>query len=109
VPDAPKTVPFSEAQQCPQCGHTGKIEHSNPIMGGAVHKLTCMNEVCPWYQTGWVVETNANGEVQVNEQAWKTAHGERLIAPSDPSFDSAFDAVHQMLGRQLREETRKDT
>jgi hypothetical protein len=109
MPDAPHTVSFSEAQACPQCGHNGKIDHTNPIMGGAVHKLTCMNEVCPWYRTSWMVETNANGEVQVNEQAWKTAHGERLIAPRDPSFDAAFEAIHGNLARQLQDETRKDT
>jgi hypothetical protein len=108
VPDneVPEVVSFDTARKCPECSHTGKLLHSNAILGGTVHKLECMNPVCPWFQTFWFVETNANGEVQVNEEATKAAKGERLIAPTDPSFDANFALVHQMLDRQLEEETR---
>jgi hypothetical protein len=105
MPEIPKTVPFSEAQDCPECGQTGRVLHSNPIMGGTVHMIQCRNELCTWLNTNWVVETDGNGEVRVNEQAWKIAHGQRLVAPKDPTFDAAYEAIHAQLGRQLAEET----
>jgi hypothetical protein len=107
VPDIPETVPFSQARECPECGHTGKIKHSNPIAGGTVHMMICDNQVCPWYNTGWVIETDANGEVRVNKEAMKRARGERLIAPTDPSFNATFESVHNMLNRQLEQEVRR--
>lgn len=103
--DAPKTVPFSEAQKCPQCDHMGKVILQRPIVGGTLHTIQCGNAVCPWYNTNWMVETDVNGEAQVNEQAWKAAHGERLIALKDPAFDAAYESVHQMLERQIQQET----
>jgi hypothetical protein len=105
--EMPDTVPFSQAQECPQCGHTGKIKHSDPVIGGTVHMMICDNKVCPWYQTGWVVETDANGEVRVNKEAMARAQGTRLVAPTDPSFAATFENVHAMLSRQLEQETRR--
>jgi hypothetical protein len=101
-------VPFAEAQACPQCNKLGKIEFSNAVVGGTLHKIVCRNEPCPWYNTPWFVETDANGEARVNREAYERAHGTRLVAPRDASFDAAFEQVHTMLERQLREETRRD-
>jgi hypothetical protein len=104
--DTPTVISFDEARDCPQCSHKGKITQSRPIVGGTLHTLECVNEVCPWYQTHWFVETDSNGEVQVNETAMKASQGTRLIAPTDPSFDATFEGVHEMLRRQQEQETK---
>jgi hypothetical protein len=49
--DTPTVISFDEARDCPQCSHKGKITQSRPIVGGTLHTLECVNEVCPWYQT----------------------------------------------------------
>lgn len=95
------TVSIEEARQCPECNHTGKIKQSRPIMGGTVHTIECLNQVCPWFETSWVIETDSNGEVRVNRAAMDRARGKRLIAPTDPSFDETRDRLMRQLQREI--------
>jgi hypothetical protein len=102
------TVPLDEASRCPECKQPGKKEYTVPIMGGARHSFKCFNEVCPWFNTAWLVETDGNGEVQVNEEAYKRAHSTRLEAKGDPLFEQYFNQVHAALGAQLEAETNRE-
>jgi hypothetical protein len=99
-------VTFDEAKACPTCKHPGKIVQSNAITGGTLHKLMCVNELCPWYQTFWFVETDSSGQVQVNEKAYAIANATRLQPRLDPKFDEKHEAVLRALDRQAAEETR---
>jgi hypothetical protein len=62
------------AKQCPKCGSTGADagQHSvatgpnSDIRPGTVAKIfMCMNGVCPWYRTTWVVQVNPDGTIPV--------------------------------------------
>jgi hypothetical protein len=102
------TIQFSEARKCPECKQDGAVAQRRAIEGGTLVNMQCENEACPWYGTQWLVELDANSEVQVNEQAFAIATGRHLYKKPDPVFAEMHDKVHRALGRQLAEETGKE-
>lgn len=101
------TIPFSEAQNCPECKQQGVVAQKRPIEGGTLVDMQCENEACPWYKTKWLIELDGDSRVQVNEKALAAAQSQRAIyRKPDPTFASMFEKVHGALGAQLESETR---
>lgn len=63
--DTPKPLTLDDAKHCPICSHIGKehIKRRAANGNGMVHTYICMNELCRWYDTGWTVQVQANGEI----------------------------------------------
>jgi hypothetical protein len=99
-------VPFEETQKCFQCGQNGEITLQRPIVGGTLHSITCRNSKCDWFNTSWLVETDSNGEVRINEKAYKQAQATRAKANIDPDFDRRVEAVQTAIDNQIAEEQR---
>lgn len=97
-------IPLEDAKKCPECDHTGNVASSNAIMGGTLLVMLCENEVCPWYNTNWMIETNGQGEVQINEEAYKKAHNQKILPPT-PEADRQHENAIQYIQRLLREQT----
>lgn len=56
---------FAEASKCPKCGFTGEAGPKTPTRKPGVFAVvcTCYNNGCRWFQSGWVVQINADGSV----------------------------------------------
>lgn len=55
---------FEAAKRCPKCQEPGHQRHVERLRdGGKVFGLECKNQVCPWYDTGWVVQVDKDGEI----------------------------------------------
>lgn len=62
-------VDRDEAFRCPKCKQMGKVVSDTPARrGGRVFVVHCQNEVCLWFETGYVVQTKSDGSV-VERQA----------------------------------------
>lgn len=61
-------VTFEEASRCPKCNNIGTetAKHNGPN-GSTVHTITCMNTVCIWFETGWIIQRNSDGTIPVRE------------------------------------------
>ena len=56
---------LEQAARCPKCDEAGDIGsrmHSNQP-GIDVIGITCRNEACSWYETGWIVTVNPDGSI----------------------------------------------
>ncbi len=66
---AESTTTWEEAKKCPICKESGEETYSEPDgMGGKVHTITCKNEGCRWYNTGWLVQVDRKGNIPVRDQ-----------------------------------------
>lgn len=57
---------FEEAARCPKCKLPGNVRKSQPLPnkpGAKLHHIYCESKTCPWYNTCWMVQTNADGSV----------------------------------------------
>jgi len=105
----PRFISYAEASQCPECKQTGELLHSNRIQGGGtLHVLICRNERCETSGMKFFVETDHNGQVQVNEEAYAKAHETRVSPGPNLEADRIHAQVHAELAKQLAEETRPE-
>lgn len=101
-----KTITLDEARKCPECGNTGTTALTRPIQDGTLHTIRCATQLCSWYDTDWLVETDQDGKVMVNEKAMEIALSQRnIIVKGNPEFDRMHEMVHAQLSQQNREET----
>lgn len=62
-------VTIDEAAHCPKCGEVGIIakkevkKHYIDREWWDVYVYICTNELCRWYNTGWIVSSNERGVV----------------------------------------------
>lgn len=94
------TVTIDEAKRCPRCSQAGQESgnHRGP-KGSRVYTFVCMNEVCPWYETGWIVQVNSDGTIPEREAGPKEF--EKL-----PNFDANKERVEEQIRREAEEQTR---
>lgn len=87
MPSSP--VPIEEAAKCPKCGKEGKIKQAvrnamdtmtGKRTGDDVVVYICDTEICTWYNTGWVVQSDKNGNV------YERNHGPRGIDKQFPAM-----------------------
>jgi hypothetical protein len=65
------TTTVDEAKRCPKCQHPGKQVASRYTVNAkrarvSVLTFECETEVCPWFETTWIVQVNPDGTVPVN-------------------------------------------
>jgi len=55
---------FEEAKLCPKCSLPGedRAVKAGPH-GSKVHTIYCVTKLCPWYDTPWMVQVNADGSI----------------------------------------------
>lgn len=61
---------YEEATRCPKCGQPGNVRRKTAPPKGAglkpgtmIHHVYCEHELCPWYDTTWMVQVNPDGSV----------------------------------------------
>lgn len=59
---------FEEAARCPKCHNPGEDRKTVPApptasKGAKLHYIYCVHELCPWYETMWVVQVNSDGSI----------------------------------------------
>jgi hypothetical protein len=57
---------LEDAQKCSKCAQNGEITSTGPAPnapGKTLLMITCRNAVCPWYETAWPVQVNADGTI----------------------------------------------
>lgn len=63
LPESTQTT-FEQARMCPKCKHYGTLLGSVPgPRGSKVETYKCETEVCPWYNTSWIVQINQDGSI----------------------------------------------
>lgn len=62
-------VTFEEAKRCPRCDQPGEeVQTKHLGRKGKAHVIHCKNEKCRWFNTGWVVQTDPDGNIPQREQ-----------------------------------------
>ncbi|MCA9340704.1 MAG: hypothetical protein KDA17_07340 [Candidatus Saccharibacteria bacterium] len=63
---------YEEACRCPKCKHPGEGRIKRPAPreaglkhGTMIHQVYCVHELCPWYNTAWMIQVNADGSVNI--------------------------------------------
>lgn len=61
---------LEEAKRCPKCGNYGEDRIQRPVdrstglkAGTMVHIIYCVTEICPWFNTCWMVQVNKDGSI----------------------------------------------
>lgn len=96
-------VTKAEASLCPRCKNPGKETFVRKVRESdtRLYTYTCETEVCPWFETGWAVQIDADGNV------YERPRGERgmdkTFQPlSDDAMSRGMRAIEDMKGRDLR-------
>jgi hypothetical protein len=90
-------VTIDEAAHCPRCDTIGEIakkevkRHFIENEWWDVYVYTCPNQVCPWWNTGWIVSSNERGIV------YERPVGERGMPKSFPKLSKDQLAYGQRL------------
>ncbi len=61
-----------DALHCPKCGVTGiKVQEKSTDTGGKVYVIHCQNKLCPWLNTGWIMQLDRHGAVVERDRGVK--------------------------------------
>lgn len=93
-----KTVTWDEARRCPRCEEVGVPGRQKPVPGRRGYTtitLTCQNERCRWYQTGWTVQKNPDGSIPVTDHRDRTPKQ----FPRDPGVN--WNQIQQRLHAEM--------
>jgi hypothetical protein len=88
---------IEDASYCPKCSQQGiKVKESPGPKGGKVFVIHCQNEVCLWYQTGWVVQVASDG-VTVAERN----QGPKQFSPLTPTDKRIAEKLIREVGGNI--------
>lgn len=55
---------FEEAKRCPKCEQPGRETSAHHgSYGSTMYVIECANKRCPWYNTSYIVQVNADGTI----------------------------------------------
>lgn len=65
-----ETTTVEEARKCAKCGKPGAQVATSATMNQrrqrvTVHTFKCETELCPWFETTWIVQVNPDGTVPI--------------------------------------------
>lgn len=88
-------VTIQEAAKCPKCKKEGRLDQNfkhtdEHNINWDVTTYICDNEICPWYNTGWVVQSDKNGVV------YERDIGERGMDKDFPKLSPDVKSVGRM-------------
>jgi hypothetical protein len=97
---------YEEATRCPKCGNPGEVTTKRPAQsrglkrGTMVHTVYCRTQICPWYNTCWIVQVNPDGSVPP-----PTNHaGQPKVYQPSPGDDELIKQVEASLMAQREAE-----
>lgn len=95
---------LEEASHCPKCSQQGELtlQSAGPRVGSKALTYTCKNNLCLWFNTGWVVQVNPDGTIPERKAGPKQFE---KLTPGQETF--ARDVLHQVEYDQQRS-TEKD-
>lgn len=92
---------FEEAKRCPRCqkpGEETKVRHLKRGEG-KVMIFTCRTSLCPWENTNWAVQIDANGEIPT------LYPGPKQFEKMSPHIESmGIRYIEDVVGRDIRGE-----
>lgn len=107
MPESNQTT-FEEASRCPKCQHPGEVGSvreqysTNQDAMVKLNVLFCRNQVCPWYNTSWIVQVNPDGSIpQAYEQL-----GPKQYPKLSPETETR---IRENIQAQLEAETKPGT
>ena len=99
---------FETACLCPKCGRPGdaRTQQQAPGMprGTKLHHVFCTTQMCPWYNTEWLVQTNPDGSVP----APKNHTGGKKLYAGFSDHDRQAEELINILKQNAQRETGKD-
>jgi hypothetical protein len=102
---------YEEATRCPKCGNPGNVRkktaaprEANLPRGTTIHHVYCEHELCPWYDTTWMVQVNADGSVPPP----KNHRGQPKIYQGFENHDQMARDITAAMEAQVRRETDPD-
>lgn len=85
---------YEEAKRCPKCKTPGREAGSDPgPHRSTLHKITCVNNRCSWFETVYVVQVNSDGTVPEPSTA------KRNQFPRLPNTGRSDEEINEQLAR----------
>jgi hypothetical protein len=94
---------FEEAKRCPKCQVPGMEVREQKLAEnkGKVHFIECINPVCKWFQTSWMVQVRPDGTIP--DMTKDTDTGERSFPKmSQEQIDMGRRVMEDIEQRDLR-------
>lgn len=98
---------FEEAKRCPRCNQPGEDRKQIPapgIPGAKVHTIYCVSQLCPWYDTPWLVQVNSDGSIPQPQDHTRTPK----VYQGFETHDQLARDIERALSLQKQLETQKD-
>jgi len=94
------TTTFEDACHCPKCDNPGEERVTTKLARGhgVMHYIYCVSELCPWFDTPWMVQTLDDGSVPIREMDTR--------APND--FQPMSQEMKAMGRRYMEDILRRD-
>jgi hypothetical protein len=103
---------FEEAKRCPRCDKPGEDRKQMVVLGKSfkggkapvAHTIYCVTELCPWYNTPWIVQVNGDGTIPPPQDHSRT----QKEYVGDFGTPEEAKALIDSLRRQAASETKTD-
>jgi hypothetical protein len=102
---------YEEAVRCPKCRQPGDVQvkrgapkEARLPVGTMLHTVYCMNQVCPWFETCWMIQVNRDGTVPPP----KDHRGGKKVYQGFEGHDDLAKQIVAGLEAQQRAETDPD-
>jgi hypothetical protein len=96
---------FEQAKRCPKCDQPGDASvHRGLPGGGRVYTVMCRNEKCRWFDTGWAVQINPDGEVYDRAKDQMGGKLKTYPAMTPGQLAQGQRAIEDVVKRDLRED-----
>lgn len=98
---------IEEASKCPKCCYTGEpgVPQASAKPGVTVITYTCKNTLCKWYETGWLVQRNADGSIP---EPSDVARGPKQFdRPDDLMVAQTMEQVEKFAGHFQQRSTER--
>lgn len=102
-----------EASKCPRCKSQGEIRKGGGVKSGERKRIDnewwdvvvyyCLNDVCPWFNTGWLVSSNERGEVFERQQGAR-GHDRTFERMSPDALARGRRMVEDLKNMDLRDD-----
>lgn len=104
---------FEEAKVCPKCAKPGEDRMTKPAgrdlpLGTTIHMIYCNTELCPWYNTCWMVQVNPDGSIPppknhtMSPKLYSGFEGHNEEAERVLAYVKAEEARQREVGAEIR-------
>lgn len=98
-----EVVTFEDAKKCPRCGTPGEERQTEALSRGHghMHWIYCVKELCPWFDTCWMVQTLEDGTIPVREHDPSQPTDLSRFKPTPAMNEAGRRYMENVLGREL--------